>query len=611
MRLDFFKTFIFSGFILSVVGCANKAQGPTGGPKDSIPPSVVRSVPSNGALNFKKKQILIDFDENVSIEKAAENVLISPPQVKPPEVTAIGKRVTVNLQDDLKDSTTYTINFGSAIVDLNEKNPLKNFSFSFSTGNQIDTLQVKGTVINAEDLNPVSGVTVGVYKDLSDTVFAKQPFLRIGKSDDAGKFSVENLKKDTFKIYALGDANRDYFYQPGEGLAFTDSLIVPGFFREEVMDTVWKDSVQIDTIRSIVRTHFIPDNVLLKYFKENKKRQYFIKAERTLPYAFSLFFNAPMTKLPTLKPIDFEWDGKYILQKNNTMDSLTYWMTDSLVWKKDTLQFEMSYQKTDSLFRLIPATDTLKIFMRTARSNARNSKDKKESALRVKMEQNYPFTTNIAGSFEIYQPVIFRFSTPLAQYDLSKISLAQRVDTLLKPLSVNWRQVDSTKMVYAIDYKWEPEKNYELTVDSAAFTSIYQQTSKKYSGIFKIRSLDEYSSVIMVLENFVPNAVIQILDAKDAVIASKQAQEKGTIFQYLKPGDYYARLFLDENGNGKWDTGDFSTHKQPEEVFYYPKKMTLMPNWEFEETWDYLKVPLLEQKPKEIRKDAGKKTSGN
>ena len=611
MRLDFFKTFIFSGFILSVVGCANKAQGPTGGPKDSIPPSVVRSVPSNGELNFKKKQILIDFDENVSIEKAAENVLISPPQVKPPEVTAIGKRVTVNLQDDLKDSTTYTINFGSAIVDLNEKNPLKNFSFSFSTGNQIDTLQVKGTVINAEDLNPVSGVTVGVYKNLSDTVFTKQPFLRIGKSDDAGKFSVENLKKDTFKIYALGDANRDYFYQPGEGLAFTDSLIVPGFFREEVMDTVWKDSVQIDTIRSIVRTHFIPDNVLLKYFKENKKRQYFIKAERTLPYAFSLFFNAPMTKLPTLKPIDFEWDGKYILQKNNTMDSLTYWMTDSLVWKKDTLQFEMSYQKTDSLFRLIPATDTLKIFMRTARSNARNSKDKKESALRVKMGQNYPFTTNIAGSFEIYQPVIFRFSTPLAQYDLSKISLAQRVDTLLKPLSVNWRQVDSTKMVYAIDYKWEPEKNYELTVDSAAFTSIYQQTSKKYSGKFKIRSLDEYSSVIMVLENFVPNAVIQILDAKDAVIASKQAQEKGTIFQYLKPGDYYARLFLDENGNGKWDTGDFSTHKQPEEVFYYPKKMTLMPNWEFEETWDYLKVPLLEQKPKEIRKDAGKKTSGN
>jgi len=611
MRLNFFKTIAFSGIILSVVGCANKAQGPTGGPKDSIPPSVVRSVPSNGALNFKKKQILIDFDENVSIEKAVENVLISPPQVKPPEVVAIGKRVTVNLQDDLKDSTTYTINFGNAIVDLNEKNPLKNFSFSFSTGNQIDTLQVKGTVINAEDLNPVSGVIVGVYNDLSDTVFTQKPFLRIGKTDEIGKFSVENLKKDTFKIYALGDANRDYFYQPGEGLAFTDSLIVPGFFREEVMDTIWKDSVQIDTIRSIVRTHFFPDNILLKYFKENKKRQYFIKAERTLPYAFSLFFSAPMTELPTLKPIDFEWDGKYILQKNNTMDSLTYWMTDSLVWKKDTLQFEMSYQKTDSLFRLVPATDTLKIFMRTARSTVRNTKDKKEPVSRVKMEQNYQFTTNIAGSFDIYQPVVFRFSTPLAYFDSSKISLAQRVDTILKPLPVNWRQVDSTKMVYAVDYKWEPEKNYELTVDSAAFTSIYQQTSKKYSGKFKIRSLDEYSTVIMVLENFVPSAVIQILDAKDAVIASKQAQEKGTVFQYLKPGDYYARLFLDENGNGKWDTGDFAAHRQPEAVFYYPKKMTLMPNWEFEETWDYLKVPLLEQKPKEIRKDAGKKASGN
>lgn len=592
------------GIILLSYACANKAQGPTGGPKDITPPSVLKSYPANGSLNFKKKQILIDFDELVSVEKANENVLISPPQVKPPDVKSFGKRLTVDFNEPLFDSTTYTINFGNAIVDLNEKNAIKNYFFSFSTGNEIDTLKIAGTVINAEDLNPMSGIFVGIYKETSDTVFSKKPFLRIGKTDENGRFSINNIKKGAYKVFALGDANRDYFFQPGEGLALYDSLVVPTTRIEQMQDTVWKDTVTVDSIRTYMGTRFLPDDLTLRYFKESKKRQYLVKSERKEPFVFSLFFNTVMTGLPKIKPLNFEWEGKYLLQKNNAMDSLTYWITDSLVWKTDTLKMTVSYMKTDSVFNLVPTTDTLNISMRKARLNPKARLAKKATDLKV---EPLKYLNNIASTFEIYNPIILNFEAPLSDIDISKIKLSQKIDTTFKTIPFKWRQIDSTKMSFAIDYKWVAENSYELNIDSAAFKSIYNKISNKFSGQFKIRSLDEYSSVKMFLAEFNPKAVLQVLDSKDVVLASKPASEKGTVIQYLKPGDYYVRMFLDNNGNGKWDSGDLASRLQPEEVFYYPKKLTIMANWEFEETWNYRLVQLLKQKPTELIKDASKK----
>ncbi|MDD5185886.1 MAG: Ig-like domain-containing protein [Paludibacter sp.] len=313
---------IFCAGIL-VYACANKAQGPTGGPKDITPPRVLRSIPENGSINFSKKQIQVDFDEIISIDKPAENVIISPPQVTPPDVKSYGKRLSVDFNEDLLDSTTYSINFGNAIVDLNEKNALKNYVFAFSTGNEIDTLKIGGTVIDAENLNPLPGIFVGIYKEKDDSVFSKKPFLRIGKTDENGRFSIDNVKKGAYKVFALGDANHDYYFQPGEGLALYDSLVVPTSRIEEMHDTVWKDSITVDSIRYFMGTHFLPDDVTLRYFKESKKRQYFLKAERKDQHAFSLYFNTTATQLPEIKPLNFEWEGKYILQKNNTLDSLT------------------------------------------------------------------------------------------------------------------------------------------------------------------------------------------------------------------------------------------------------------------------------------------------
>ena len=166
-------------------------------------------------------------------------------------------------------------------------------------------------------------------------------------------------------------------------------------------------------------------------------------------------------------------------------------------------------------------------------------------------------------------------------------------------------------MKFALDYKWVPEMSYRVEVDSAAFTSIYDRVTKEASNDFKIKSLDDYSSVKMLMANFNPKAVMQVLDSKDVLLDTKPVSEKGTLFEYLKPGDYYIRMFIDENGNGKWDTGDFTQKRQPEQVYYYPKKLSLKANWEFEETWDYIQVPLLQQKPAELLKLAATKKKDN
>lgn len=581
--------------------CANKAQGPTGGPKDETPPKVVRSSPANGELNFRKKQIQVIFDENITLEKHMEQVMISPPQSRMPDIKANARLLTINFENDLLDSTTYTINFGNSVVDLNEKNPLKNFSFSFSTGNEIDTLQIAGKLINAEDLNPYSGILIGIYPAAwTDTVFASKPFLRVARTDENGRFTIENVRQGNYRIFALADANRDFFYQPGEGLAFTDSLFVPIVKIEEKRDTIFKDSIFVDTVMVSNVTRFLPDDILLRFFKENKKRQYLVKNERPLPHKFSLFFNDAMDTIAKIEPLNFEWDNKYLLQPSLKNDTLTFWLTDTLISKMDTLKMAVHYLKTDDKFTLQASTDTINVVERRQRG-ARAQNTAQQAAVKLN------FRTNASNNFEIYNPFVLRFDEPIDSIDLEKINLTQKIDTTFKDLKFKWRKIDATAMNFAIDYKWEPEKSYRLQVDSMAFKSIYNKTNDFAKADFKIRSLDEYSMLIVKLESYDSLAVIQLLDNKDVVVATQKLTKAGAVFKYIKPGEYYLRLFIDKNENGRWDTGDWSQRTQPEEVFYYHKKINLRANWDLEETWDIYEKPLLEQKPADIKKDAATK----
>lgn len=600
-----FSFLILVAFAVSFLqSCANRAQGPTGGPKDEIPPVVLRSVPENGALNFRKKEIHIYFDENVTVEKISENVLISPPQPKQPEVKGNGKQVVVQFEEDLADSTTYTINFGNAIVDLNEKNPLKDYRFSFSTGNEIDTLRISGIVLSAEDLNPVAGAVVGIHRENHDSVFASNVFLRIGKTNDEGRFVIDNVKAGKYNVFSLSDLNQDYRYQEGENLAFPDSMITAGVNVELKNDTVWKDSVTIDTIQTVSHSHFYPDNVLLRWFKESNKRQYLVKNERKAPQNFTLFFNREQKELPVIKPVNFNWDGRFVVQKNLTLDTLTYWITDSLVFANDTLEMMVSYNVSDSVTKIEMQTDTLEIVYRRQRTTQRGAAAQATSTAE---QQKYKFNANATAEFDVFRQLTLKFDAPLTYTDTSMISLSEKVDTLLTPLVFEWKQADSTRMVYFVEHKWQHGKSYQLSIDSSAFSSVYQKVNDRFSAQFKIKPADQYTTLKVLLTPFDSLAVVQLLDAKDKVMATKPAEQNGVVFNYLAPGDYYLRLFIDKNQNGKWDTGNFLKQLQPEVVYYYPKKLTLRANWEFEETINLNELPpLTEQKPAELRKPAGK-----
>lgn len=618
--------------IAALSGCANRGSGPQGGPKDSIPPRLIRETPLNGTCNFSGKTIVLQFDEYVQLNNVSENVLISPPQQKPPIVKAIGKKVIVTFEEDLRDSTTYTIDFGQAICDNNEKVPMGNYSFSFATGPYIDTLAMFGRVINAENLNPVQGVVVGVQEILDDSAFATIPFTRITKSDSVGQFGVLNMRGGKYRIYALRDVSKDYLYQPSEALAFTDEVFSPSLAYDSVPKTLKNDSTLVNdsistspidstaisdsiAVQPPVRDWYhVPDTIVLKLFTENKQRHYFVRVLRDKEqHFFTLLFSAPQDTLPTIVALppdsttqDSTWVDftKYMLcQANPTKDTLVYWLTDSMAISMDTLSFLMTYKMSDSLYQLVDTTDTVQAIYRHPRMSQKAIEAKKRQAANRKVE----LRANSSTKFDIYRNIEWYASTPLLDYSIDSIHLIEKIDSLTKSVPFTLEPLDSVGLRFELQAKLEPEHTYSLHIDSGAVHDIYGVTNMPMKADFKLRSLNEYSTLTIRLEHFDPRARIQILNDKDKVVRELPALPEGATFKYLEAKSFYVRLYIDIDGNGEWTTGDWALKRQPEPVYYYSKKLSLRANWEFEETFDHLALPILEQKPKAlITVDTGK-----
>lgn len=614
------KSYIIISLMLLSVGCANRGMGPQGGPKDETPPKLVKEIPQNGELNYHGKLVELFFDEYVQLDNPSENVLISPPQQRAPEVRSVAKKVTVRFDEDLQDSTTYTINFGSAIADNNEKNALENFSFSFSTGDVIDSMEIGGLLLNAADLNYVSRIIIGAHLNHADSAFTTQPFTRIGRTGADGRFVIKNLKHGDYRLFALNDVSKDYMYQPSEGLAFYPDIVTPTSERHMASDTLWRDSISsrmvegervrdtltiIDTIITKERTFFHPDTLVLLYFNEEKVRRYFQRALREKQHVITLLFNAPQDSMPVLRPlVEDDMLGRIVTQSCPTLDTITLWLRDSSLIAQDTLRFEMTYYKTDSVYQLYAQTDTIQAIYRAPRLSAA-AKAKKE---REKEKQHFvELKTNIGKAFEIYAPLTFTFSTPIDSMTPGSFHIFEMRDTVPVPLSLSLVKADSIGMRYEVMHQWKPQTTYKYELDSAAFTDIYGDVNSLKKGQFTIRSLDEYSTLTIKLTPHIDQAVIEILDSKDQVVRRLKAQADGTRFEHLTPDSYYMRLFVDSNNDGVWTTGDWAERRQPEQVFYFPNKLTLRANWDFEESWDAMKLPIDRQKPAELRKDANER----
>lgn len=583
--------------MLVAISCANRAQGPGGGPKDETPPRIVRSVPDDGTLNYSKKTVQVYFDENIQLDKVQDNVVISPVQQTPPDIRANGKLLSVNFQDDLIDSTTYSIHFGDAVVDLNERNALKNFNFSFSTGSVIDTLGFSGYLLQADNLEPVAKVLIGVHSQNSDSAIFETVFDRISKTDEHGHFEINNLKAGSYRLFALGDVNRDYMYQTGENVAFLDSLISPYSTREMRADTLWRDSIRIDTVRMVEKTINHPQNVVLRYFKDARKRQYLVKSDRPEPSRFQLLFNTKQEKLPEFQPLNFNKDSKYLLQSNLTNDSLVYWLKDTSLYFIDTLSVVLKYQITDSIWNLVPKTDTVRFV------NRKINKTSKNNVIKIKRVE---FKSNISQTFDLNKSIALEFSTPVDTIIMNKLRLYHLVDSTRKELNYDFVRLDSVGLKFKLHQKWLAQNSYELIMDSAAVYDIFGNVNETWSSPFKIKALEEYSAIKIKLTDPDTLGVLQIVDLKESVIQEQKVGVNGNLFEYLKPDSYYVKMYIDENQNSLWDAGSLLNKMQPEKVYFLTKKLTLKANWEVEEEWNHNETPILKQRPLELRKDIKK-----
>ena len=603
---------------IMVYSCASMGT-PDGGPFDEEPPKFMGSMPELHAVNNTKKKIELEFDEFIKLEKPSEKVIISPPQLEQPEIKVVGKKVVVELIDTLKEATTYTIDFSDAIVDNNEGNPMGNFSYSFSTGASIDTMEVSGTVLEASNLEPIKGIQVGLHKDLGDSAFVSKPFDRVSRTDSRGRFSIRGIAPGKYRIYALKDGNQNYLYDSkSEMIAFYDSLIIPSSMPATRQDTIWKDTLTVDTIKTVKYTRYLPDDIMLRAFKEENTRQYLVKSQRDKLNHFILTFSAKADTLPTLKGLNFDERDAFVVETTSRNDSICYWIKDSLLYEMDTLAIQMDYLYTDTLDRLVPKTDTLYLANKLTREKreqlAKEEAEKKEKE-RKKLEKKgksvepektkfLEMKVDAPSSFDIYKNVLLNFEEPVASIDTSAIRMEVKVDTLWNETSFLFREDSVIPRQYEILAEWEPEKEYRLTIDSAAIKGLYGLHTNKVEQTMKVKKLDEYGTLLLNIVGAGKGAIVELLDNGGKVVRTQPVTEDGMAdFYYLNPNTkYYIRLFIDRNGNGVWDSGSFEDGLQPEEVYYFPKVWEMRANFEFEETWDIHAVPLDRQKLDEIKK---------
>lgn len=630
---------VFVIVIVNVVSSCAKMGNPDGGWYDETPPQVIGAEPEDKGINVNSRKIKILFNEFIKIENATDNVIVSPPQLEQPEIKAAGKRILIELKDSLKSNTTYTIDFSDAISDNNEGNPLGNFTYSFSTGDRIDTLEVSGNVLEAENLEPVKGILVGLHPVADslktgssvldvDSVFRKQPLLRVSRTDSRGHFVIKGIAPGAYRVFALQDMDGTYtFSQKSEKIAFNHEIFVPSFKPDVRQDTIWSDSLHIRSITPVHYTHFLPDDIMLRAFTELQTDRFFLKTERKQANRFDVFFSYGHAELPTIKGLNFNAEDAFVVEPSEKKDTILYWLRDTTLVNQDTLSVEMTYYATDTLGELQLKTDTLEILskdpyakrMKKLADEHKEWKKKQEKAAKKGMPvdsvmpvKHLDLKWNAPSELAPDQNISVTFTTPLALADTSKIRLYSKIDTLWYEAPYEFRPMKNAHRTYELLGEWRPEVEYSLEVDSAAFTDIYGLTSNKLKQGFKVKSLDSFSSLIFTFEGMAgKNIIAYLLDKGGNTIKTATTTDGAVQFFYIKPGTYYLQMLVDHNGNGQWDTGNYDEDLQPEEVYYYPHAIECKEKWDVTLSWNPKSTPLLQQKPRVLikQKDEKKKAT--
>ncbi len=645
--------------LFSLWACANIGN-PEGGPFDMNPPRLLEASPKQKALNVKGKSFKLKFNEYVKLVQQSEKVIVSPPQKTPTRFTIDGKSIRIHFEDSLKANTTYNIYFDDAIVDNNEDNPLERFTYTFSTGEHIDSMQLLGEVLDARSLEPVPALLVGAYlvDSLNDSTLYKVAFPSAGKTNKMGKFSIRGLRDSIYAVFAIKDNDNNLcLTKGGEGLAFIDK-----HFKTSLLDSMRTDTIRIDSIvrrdtihrDSLVTypyTYYRPDDIILRYFVPKQEKYGIQRYDRIDSAKLELEFLSHLDSIPQLKLIKPTYKKDLPLYPSVDDKVLTCFLSDTLLMKQDSLQFTLYHGKTDSLGIKQNVLDTLTFYKpREQKKSSKKDKDKAtKSLIEIHKGEGIIAQTPQDSLFLLASQPLKGLSK-----ESFKLSYKQGKDTIAQPQDFELIQDSLNTLKYNFSFTKAYDRQYVLSIDSAKIHSIYGKACDSLGFNLAISKEEEFANLQVKIIGVDSLVQVELLDAQGKVLlrrpaslnmlidSTKRKEKKDPMldkllqkqskrgrgkkkevvdslkikkeqalrnskqkcfvrFKDLKPATYYLRLYLDSNRDGAWTTGDYP-NKQPEMVYYCPKEFTLKKGMTQEEEWLVFALPLNKQKPMKLRK---------
>jgi len=596
--------------MLLLQGCA-KVGTPTGGPTDITPPKYVDGEPENRSTGFNGKEIAFRFDEFIQFKDLTKELLVSPPMKVKPDIRLKDKTVRIQLKNELVPNTTYTINFGNSISDLNENNPLADFEFVFSTGDQIDSLSVAGRAVNAFDHKPLKDqeIMVMLYNNLADSAPLLEIPRYIGRANMDGLFTINNIHPDTCRLIALNDANGNLKYDPGEeSIAFLDSFLIINAATVKPM-TFIKDTIKVGKdkkreersgsgrkalVKSLIDSTVVQGkqlnalDVMLYYFLEESNNVVLTDRKRDEREKLFFIFNRPPHDSVVIKPLNFISDSVWYIKESSLKgDSLTYWITDTLIASNDTLQFAVSYTTTDSANRFVNRTDTIR--MRTQKTPEIATTGRKGKApVARKVSQKMPVSPSITsqGKQDLNKSVVFTLNKPILSIHPENIEFFRIQDSLSIEQPFTSAMDPSSFRKFIVSTKWEDNMQYRILLKPGTVEDIYGLVNDSLEIKFPTQQAEYYGRILVTAQGNQFPIIVQAMDEKGKVVMTKMLKGPGQIiFDYLAPQKYTLKAIMDSNRNGQWDTGNYLKHIQPERIYFYTLPIQLRSNWDQEVTW--------------------------
>ena len=521
--------------------CAN-AVAPTGGPKDTTPPVVVAAVPENQSTHFIGKKIEITFDEFITLENANQNVMISPPLKEKLDIKLKNKTVVVKFKENLVPNTTYTINFGSAIKDLHEGNPFKDYVYSFSTGDHIDTLSITGKVVDAETMKPIENVYVGLYaadRDNLDSLPMTTAPNYISKTDKEGQFSLNGLADKSYRVFALKDANANlYFDLANEASAFHDMLVSPS--DSTLKPITLRMFTEVDSTQVLLEKKLIEEGLLRFVFRHPAKDAVIMTPEM-LPDTFNL-----------------------VTTHSAAYDTVWWYFTPNVM---DSLWVQVKYDTV--------INDSSRYSLKFKDKKGRN---KKPEPLKVK--------NNLIGRGALVHDdtLTLTFSEPIVRYAM-RDSAVFKCDTLVYYDTLDFEPADEQGMKYRLVNPVADDVNYHIEIPDSVFFGIRNRTNEAIKLDFHVVNDDEYGNIYITVmpPKGMKQVVVQLTNESGKVVKEQVITKNSEVmFDYLMPAKYKLRAILDADGNGKWSTGNYHRHTLPETIIDYIDVLDLKAGWDID-----------------------------